>query len=79
MFWSMYDCGVPVKHLLYPRLTHADFVTAWRPLRQDQVGDREVAAAIRTRAANGFGSLGDFAEDLMDILSEKKAIQYETK
>ena len=26
------NCGVPAKHMKYPTLSHADFVTHWHPL-----------------------------------------------
>jgi hypothetical protein len=31
MYWRLVDCGVPAAHLVYPRLGHAAYVTAWRP------------------------------------------------
>ena len=30
MYWRLADCGVPVEHLVYARVSHSDFVTAWR-------------------------------------------------
>lgn len=32
MYWRLQDCGVPVKHLVYDKGEHSDFVTDWRPL-----------------------------------------------
>ena len=48
MLWRLRDCGVPARHLMYAKLSHADFVTAWHPLpggREDNTGTKAAEAA----------------------------------
>ncbi len=32
--WRLYDCGVPVKHLVYNKVGHGDFVINWLQSQQ---------------------------------------------
>jgi hypothetical protein len=82
MFWRLHDCGVPAKHLLYTKLSHADFVTAWRPLRQGegrQVGNGSGRTLRKAEDSVGLrrgSSVRDFEDDLVAVLSERALVQY---
>lgn len=83
MFWRLHDCGVPTKHLLYPGLSHADFVIAWRPLQQrrhTRQSSLEISAlrgAVKRGMPRNASSQTDFEDDLTAVLSEVAAVRYE--
>jgi hypothetical protein len=66
MYWHLYDAGVPVKHLVYNKVGHGDFVVNWPwqlgqlrpPLQQQQegeVGAPGAAAVSSCEAEDGWG------------------------
>ncbi|BDA51015.1 probable isoprenylcysteine alpha-carbonyl methylesterase I at N-terminal half [Coccomyxa sp. Obi] len=80
MFWRLYDCGVPVKHLVYPKLTHGDFVISWKPLQQTPSGcsgGTHSTITVRAMESSNADGLADFREDLLDVLTEQAIVRYE--
>jgi hypothetical protein len=69
MYWHLYDAGVPVKHLVYNKVGHGDFVVNWPwqlgqlggPSQQQQQPQEEEGEARAPGAASGVSSCG--AED----------------
>ena len=62
LYWLLHDCGVPVKHLTYNKLTHGDFVTRWHPQKKQLVhtlhpcGGYVQAARIHADTADRLGN-----------------------
>jgi hypothetical protein len=57
MFWRLNDCGVPVKHLMYVKLSHADFVTGWRPLEGSK-DNHQLHALAKERVCGSVSPCG---------------------
>ena len=82
MFWRLYECGVPAKHLVYPKLTHGDFVISWKPLQQTPSGtsgETHSTRALQTMQTSNRDGLADFREDLLDVLTEQAVVKYEKR
>ncbi|CAL8466146.1 g5682 [Coccomyxa elongata] len=82
MFWRLYDCGVPAKHLVYSKLTHGDFVISWKPLQQmssGSSGETHSTKAVAAMESSNEDALADFREDLLDVLTERAVVKYEKR
>lgn len=92
MYWRLHDCQVPAKHLLYKKLTHADFVTGWKPgppPHTDLAAAEQARVSALLKGATGIEktdqnaiipmprtSFGDFADDLTKVLNEQMSVKY---
>lgn len=90
LYWRLFDCGVPVKHLVYNKVGHGDFVTAWPTAftnsggSSSNTGDDDddddeqapAAGSAAARRARWLQQLPPYCRDLAVVVGGVEPVQF---